>query len=250
MLTLERQNGIYEYLKLHKSASVSELSRKFFIGETTIRRDLEKLERENLVKRSYGGAILLESPNAEIPITIREKEQSEAKSIIGKLAANCVSDGDIIIMDSSTTTYSMIPYLTSKANLTIITNGVKAVTAAGQILKSKIYCTGGRLRENSQSLVGPGAADTIKNFSAQKLFFSCRAISDTLVAMDNCENEAELRKIMMSQSDKVYLLCDSSKFSKTAFYRICSLDSVDVLISDKAPTNGIVHEALEMVFGE
>ena len=67
MFTLERQNEIFQYLKEQKSASISELSRQFFIGEATIRRDLDKLEKKNLIKRTYGGAVLVEGLNMEIP---------------------------------------------------------------------------------------------------------------------------------------------------------------------------------------
>ncbi|NLN82226.1 MAG: DeoR/GlpR transcriptional regulator [Clostridiales bacterium] len=240
MFTLERQTAILEYLKVNKSASISDLSKRFFIGEATIRRDLDKLEKQKLVKRTYGGAVLVEGLNIEIPISVREKEQALAKDIIGRRAAELVNDGDIIIMDSSTTTYYMIPYLKSKSDITIITNGVKTATSLGNTLHTRVYCTGGKLRENSLSLVGQGAKDYIKNFSAQKLFFSCRGITPDNGAMDNSEEEAELRKVMMGCAEGIILLCDSSKLNKKAFYRICGLDSLHHIVTDKEPSADIL----------
>jgi DeoR/GlpR family transcriptional regulator of sugar metabolism len=252
MFTLERQNEILNYLKENKSASICDLSKMFFIGEATIRRDLDKLEKKNLIKRTYGGAVLTEGLNIEIPISVREKEQSTAKNHIGELSAGYVNDGDIIIMDSSTTTYAMIPYLKQKNDLTVITNGVKTATGLGETLHTKVYCSGGKLRENSLSLVGQGAENYIKNFSIQKLFFSCRALSAKNGAMDSSEEEAELRKIMMERSEKVFLLCDSSKFGKNAFYKICELNRIDCIITDAEPTRDILQlfhsRGIEVVF--
>ncbi|MHB1153432.1 MAG: DeoR/GlpR family DNA-binding transcription regulator [Eubacteriales bacterium] len=241
MFTLERRNQILSYLKENKSASITDLSKMFFIGEATIRRDLDKLEKQNLIKRTYGGAVLTEGLNTEIPISVREKERAAAKEYIGELAGRFVSDGDSIIMDSSTTTYAMIPYLKQRNDLTIITNGLKTATGLGETLHTKVYCTGGKLRENSLSLVGQGANNYIKNFSIQKLFFSCRGISPKNGAMDNSEEEAELRKIMMERSEKVFLLCDGSKFNKNAFYKICELNRIDCIITDAEPDRDMLQ---------
>lgn len=241
MLSLERQQQILEHLKVHKAASITQLAEQFYIGEATIRRDLNKLEKLNLVKRTYGGAVLIEGPNSDIPLSVREKEQAAAKDVIGRLAADYVNDGDVLIMDSSTTTLAMIPYLQQKNDLTIITNGLKTAASLGDTLHTRVYCTGGSLRENSLSLVGTGAQAYMRNFSAQKLFFSCRGIDPVNGAMDHSEQEAELRKVMMDCADEVYLLCDSSKFDNKAFYRICGFDRIHVLITDTQPSDAFLQ---------
>ena len=239
MFTIDRQSQIFEYLRNKKSAKITELSKLFFIGEATIRRDLKKLELQNLIKLTYGGAVLLEGLNTEIPISVRENEQSEAKEHIGALAGELVSPSDIIIIDSSTTTQHIVKYLRGKENLTIITNGIKTVMAAADTVAARIYSTGGKLRENSMSLVGQGASDYLSNFHAEKLFFSCRAIfvSDNgdAVAMDNSEDEALLRRLMIQHADKAFLLCDTTKINKKAFYRICGFENISCLITDAQP---------------
>ena len=126
MLSLERQNEIVNYLKEHHSATVSELSEKFYIGPASIRRDLAKLEKLDIVKRTHGGAVLVESLSHDIPLNIRGRLSYDAKRIIGRLAAEQVMDNDMIFMDSSTTTCQMAPYLNQKCNLTIVTNGLSA----------------------------------------------------------------------------------------------------------------------------
>jgi len=235
MFTLERQQQILDTLKEKKSASVSQLSKQFFIGEATIRRDLQKLEAQKLVKRTYGGVVLVEGPNAEIPLSVREKEQSYAKDVIGKMAAELIGSGETIILDSSSTTYSMIKHLKSKENLTLLTNGLKTASELGVTLHTKVYCTGGRLRENSLSLVGSQAAEFLRNYAVEKLFFSCRALSVENGAMDNSEEEAELRKQMMRSAEKVILLCDSRKFGTKAFYKVCDFDKIHIIITDRKP---------------
>lgn len=241
MFTLERQNEIVELLKTEKSISVNELSKHFFTGEATIRRDLDKLEKQNLIKRTYGGAIIIDNNNSEIPLHIRKKEHSKAKSHIGKLASNLIYNGDSIIIDSSSTSFAIIDYLKNKENLTVITNGLKSADYLGDILHKKVYCTGGILRENSSSLVGEQASLFINSYSVQKLFFSCRALSLTDGAMDLSDEEASLRRHMINKSREVILLCDSSKFNKTAFSKICDYSKITHIITDQKPDNEFIE---------
>lgn len=237
MFTIERQQGIINLLKVKKSATVTELSKKFFIGEATIRRDLEKLEKKGLLKRTYGGAVLLESLDSEIPLSVREIEQKDEKDVIGQMAAQLVEDGNIIIMDSSSTVLKMVPHLKGKSMLTVITNGAKTAVDLGELLHIKVYCTGGMLRENSLSYIGELARRCVDGLFANTLFFSCRAISMDKGLSDINEDEAELRRRMIKNCDKVVLLCDSSKFDKTSFSKVCEFNMINCIITDKKPSS-------------
>ena len=235
MFAIERQYNIMNELRKEKSLSVSNLSKKFFIGEATIRRDLEKLERAGLLKRTYGGAVLLEGLDSEVPLTVRETEQSQEKNTIAQLAAQYITDGDIIIMDSSSTTLKMVPFLRRKEKLTVITNGAKAAIELGEHHHAKIYCTGGMLRENSLSFIGQQARSFIENYCADILFFSCRGLSMEKGLTDSNEEEAELRKVMIKNCKKVILLCDSSKFDKIFFCKVTDFDKINYIITEKKP---------------
>ena len=125
MFVPERQQEIIKILKENKSASVAQLAKKLFIGEATIRRDLDKLEKQGLIKRTYGGAVWLEGLDSEIPLYIRENSNKFQKDLLGKAAAQLVNDGDIIIMDSSSTTHSIVKHLSHLKKLTVVTNGAK-----------------------------------------------------------------------------------------------------------------------------
>jgi DeoR/GlpR family transcriptional regulator of sugar metabolism len=237
LFTIERQQEILNMIKLKKTATVKELSKKFFIGEATIRRDLEKLEKMGLLKRTYGGAVSIEGLDSEIPLTVRELEQKDAKQIIGFSAANLIKDGNIIVMDSSSTVLRMVPYLKGKKDLTVITNGAKTAVELGELLHIKVYCTGGLLRENSLSYIGESARSCIKNFNYDLLFFSCRAISKEKGLSDISKEEAELRRLMIENSKESVLLCDSSKFDKVSFCNICDIDNIGSIITERKPSS-------------
>lgn len=236
MFTLERQNKIFEMIKSKKKVSVQELSSHFYISEASIRRDLTALEKKGLIKRTYGGAILIEGNNIEIPLNIRVTAQREIKIPIARIAASLVENQDVIFMDSSTTTKEMNPFLSSKNDLTVITNGIQTIEELSEYDNVSVYSIGGKLRPRSLSLVGGLANSSISNFSASKFFFSCTGISQTQGAMDFSDQEAELRKHIMSHCDTVIILVDHTKFDNNAFYKTCDFSDVDILITDQKPS--------------
>ncbi len=239
MFTLERQQAIYDFVKEKKSVSVEKLAKKFFTSETTIRRDLCKLESSGLIRRTYGGALLIEGADTEIPLVVRESENIHAKNAIAAAAADMVTDNDIIIMDSSSSALRMVPFLEKKKNLTVITNGAKAAVELGSMLHPKVYCTGGFLRENSLSYIGPYARSVMETLHANKLFFSTRSISIPDGITDINEEEAELRRIMIKNAKSVILLMDSSKIDTVSFCSVCKISQISVLITD---SNTLVDE--------
>ena len=103
MLAIERKNAILEKLQKEQRVLVAELSQEYSVTEETIRRDLDKLEKEGFVKKTYGGAVLNENTNIEMPLRIREKTNRKEKQMIAKLVASMIEDGDSIILDSSST---------------------------------------------------------------------------------------------------------------------------------------------------
>ena len=232
MFTLERQQSIYELIKDKKAVSVEKLARKFFTSETTIRRDLDKLEKAGFIRRTYGGALLVEGSDTEIPLAIRESENIKAKNAIASAAADMVSDNDVIIMDSSSSVLRMVPFLERKKNLTVSTNGAKAAVELGGMLHPNVYCTGGFLRENSLSYIGPHAIKFMESFHASKLFFSARSISIENGVTDINEQEAELRRIMIKNAKSSILLMDSTKIDTVSFSNVCSLKEINSLITD------------------
>jgi len=229
-----------EYIKENKKATVSELAEKYFNSEATIRRDLDALQFQGVIKRTYGGAVWLEGLDSEIPLYMREGEMRQEKEKIAQLAADMVKNGDVIILDSSSTTHEMVKYLRGKKNITVLTNGAKTALSLAN-LHISVFSTGGKLRENSLSYIGDIAKATVKNFCANKMFFSCRAISSTYGLMDSSIEEAELRRYMMAQSQSSILLCSDDKFEQSSFYHICDINRINCLVTNCQPPASILN---------
>ena len=236
MFTLERQNQIMEILKKNKFSSINELAKHFFISTASIRRDLEKLEQQGLVKRTYGGVMLVEGVHAEIPLVVRETEQKTAKTKIAQAAASLILNQDTVFLDSSTTTCQICGFLSDIANLTVITNGIRAISALAECNNVAVYGISGKLRHHSLSMVGSQAENFARDFWASKLFFSCTGLSINHGAMDYSDAEAEMRKTMMKVCQEKILLVDHTKFERSAFYRICSFADINTIITDKKPS--------------
>ncbi|MBE7037173.1 MAG: DeoR/GlpR transcriptional regulator [Ruminococcaceae bacterium] len=232
-MSIDREKQILEILLKEKRVTVKQLAKALFISEPSVRRDLQSLEKQNLIKRIHGGAVLEETALSKnrIPFLIREYEQSSAKAVIAKKAIELIRENDVIFLDASTSCYYLIPFLASKRNITVVTNGVKALTKLAEYSINTIS-TGGVLVNSCLALVGEEAYKTIENYNADIAFFSCRGISDDGYLTDIAPEENNIRKMMMRRSKKSYLLCASEKFGKGYFHNLCHKDELD----------GIIHE--------
>lgn len=143
LMKLERQQAIMDYLKQNHAASVAELSRLFFISETSIRRDLDKLERSGLLRKTYGGAILLEGGNEVISLDARQQTEREAKANIARKAADCIENGDVIFLDSSSTVLAMAAHLKRFTQLSVATNGLRMACELAELPGIKVFSLGG-----------------------------------------------------------------------------------------------------------
>ena len=125
MLAIERRNAILEKLQNEKRVVVSELSALYDVSEETIRRDLEKLESEGLAVKSYGGAVLNENANVEVPFNVRKNKNVVGKQKIAELIAKMVQEGEHIFLDASSTAVAIAKAIKSRKNITIITNSLQ-----------------------------------------------------------------------------------------------------------------------------
>jgi DeoR/GlpR family transcriptional regulator of sugar metabolism len=233
MLAIERRNIIMEIVQNDKRVLVVDLSKKFEVTEETIRRDLEKLENQGFLKRSYGGAVLKENTNIDIPLNIRESSNIKGKEAIGRRIAELIDDGDSIFLDSSSTAFYVAKNIKEKKRLTIITNSVKIILELSGIKDSEIISTGGMLRANSLSLVGHLAENVIQGYNVDKAIISCKGIDKVKGITDSNDMEAEIKRAMMASADKVFLVADHGKFGKISFTKIAGLDKVNSIVTDE-----------------
>ena len=229
----ERDKAILELLLKEKQVTVKQLASHLYISEPSVRRDLARLERQHLIKRIHGGAMLEKDAlsKTKIPFTIRELEQSDAKIIIAKKAIELIHDNDIIFLDASTSAYNIIQFLPSKKNITIVTNGVRALEKLAEYDINTIS-TGGSLIASCKALVGDEAYRTIESINANIAFFSCRGLSDDGFLTDIAPAENYVRKRMIKNSRQSYLLCTSDKFGKQYYHNLCHKDEIDGILTN------------------
>ncbi len=239
----EREKFILEQLIRDKRVYVKDLAREMYTSEPSIRRDLQSLEKQGFLRRIHGGAILEENSTSgmKIPFALRELEQSKEKLLMAKKAAALIHDGDTIMLDASSSAYNILPFLTDKSNLTIITNGIKALTGAGE-QHIHVYSTGGHLLSSCQALVGEEAHKTIASFNADIFFFSCRGLAQDGTLTDISIEEDIVRQHMMRQASKVVFLCNSRKIGKRYMHTLCHATDVDVIISDVTLPEGLQNK--------
>lgn len=236
MLLKDRLEAIRNIVTEETRVLVSQLSRQFDVTEETIRRDLEKLEAEGLVSRTYGGAILNEKKLTEgIHYFKRTTINAEAKKRIAEKAFSCVQDSFTIGMDSSTTAVELMRLLKGRDDVTVITNSAIAITELAQS-KMNIMFTGGMLNKHSLSFQGNVAKQALSNYNIDVALISCKGISMEQGASDSDEQESEIKKAMIAHANKVILLVDHSKFDKVAFVKVANLEQFDLIVTDREPS--------------
>ncbi|WP_407308868.1 DeoR/GlpR family DNA-binding transcription regulator [Desulfosporosinus sp. SB140] len=237
MLAIVRRQKIAEIIHKDRKVYVSDLSQLFSVTEETIRRDLEKLESEGLLTRTYGGAITSQHTNEDLPFPLRTTMNLESKQVIAAKAATLINDGDTIAIDASTTCSELMQTLgKSKVDLTVITNSVK-IPCDFISSKFNIISTGGTLRAHSFALTGPVAQSTIENYYVDIAIMSCKSLSLDKGIMESNEPEGEIKKKMIQQAEKTILLVDHSKFDKTSFVKLFEFDSFNYIVTDREPAS-------------
>lgn len=237
MLAAERRNLILEKLQTEKKVVVSELSDLFQVSEETIRRDLDKLDKEGLAVKGYGGAVLVENNNVDMPFNVRKKKNMQGKRIIANIIKDLISDGDHIIVDPSTTAVAIVKALREKKRLTIVTNSIEVLVELTDVTGWDVISTGGTLRENYLALVGPRALDGINAFNADKVILSCKGIDMDKGITDANEMFSQVKRAMLHSAKQKILAVDYTKFEKIAFSQICNIWDLDMVVTDVRPSD-------------
>jgi len=236
MLAVERKRLILEAIYRDGQVIVAELSDVLKVTEETIRRDLHKMEKEGLISRTHGGAVAREAEIEDLPYRTRQITNIAAKRQIAMHAAKLVQDGDAIMMDSSSTVFEVLHTLKGHDDLTLITNSARMIADPGATPYA-IMSVGGELRRRSMTFVGPLAKQAIKQFRADLALISCKALSLEGGIMDASVPDAEVKRAFIQNAKRVCLLADSSKFGQTALFGMCSLDQINVIITDVRPSD-------------
>ena len=236
MVQKDRLSDIIKLVRAEQKVAVSDLAKRYKVTTETIRRDLELLEKEGIVARTYGGAIAVQSAPVTSDYKVRAVKNAAAKSAIGKLAASLLPENGAVGCDSSTTVYEAIPYIRSRSSLTLLTNSVRILNDF-MYDKLRIISTGGILNSRTQSLEGELAVRMMENYYLDASIIGCHSLDLVNGIYEGSEAVVQYKNTLIDHSRKIILLADHTKFDHTSLIRSASFSMINTLVTDRRPSD-------------
>jgi len=230
---VERRNKIIEILEQREHVEVSYLSDAFQVSLMTIRRDLEKLEKDGKVIRMYGGVKLKIKRVYEYSMEERLNSNKQEKLVIAREAARLIEDGDVVAFDASTTALEVSKLIKDRKDVTVVTNNLSIAIELADVPDIVVIVLGGFLRGKSLSVMGASLKQYLERIYIDKAFISSKALSFHEGLTDTAIDEGEAKQAMLSKSNEVIVLADHTKLGKVAFYKVCDKQGITKIITDE-----------------
>jgi DeoR family transcriptional regulator of aga operon len=246
MTITERHQAILNELNKEGIVNVLELCKNLDVSSVTIRKDLKLLEDKGLLFRTHGGATLNNPYITDKPVNEKEKLQSEEKERIGTYAAQLINANDSIIIASGTTVLAFARKIQSASGLTVVTAALNVALELTHHSNIEVLQLGGIVRKSSSSVTGPYAQNVLNDFFCTKLFLGVDGIDIEYGLTTTNAMEAHLNRQMIAVSQRVIVLTDSSKFGKRGFGRICGLQEIDQIVTDRGISEYYVKALQDM----
>ena len=240
MLAEQRRDQILSILDAKGSVSVNELYNQLKVSRETIRRDITKLDSENRLRKTHGGALSVEA--IEPVLEDRMSVNVEGKKEIGKAAAGLVPTGASLIIDSGTTTIWLAEALLQHHRLTVYTNDMHVASRLAGRNDNRVMMLGGEIQASEGATFGRDATEMLGHYLVDLAFVSASALSVNADLMDYTREAAELRACMLKNSRVPVLLADKTKYQRTAPIRVANLDKLTHLVTDEGPKSEIVKQ--------
>lgn len=228
----DRRLTILHHLEMEGKVQVHHLSELLTVSTETVRRDLDRLEKEGKLRKVYGGAVKMRMEMVEPPFLNRVQMMKPEKAAIGQLAASLVQDGETIMLDNGTTTIEIVPFLSDKTNVTLITNSIPILNLAMETFRGRIIFAGGEVNQECRAVTGTLVDQLLDQFKVNKAFISAGGISLTDGITDFHLAEAVISRKMMQRAEECILVADHSKFGLSTFARVAKLEEISMLITD------------------
>jgi DeoR family transcriptional regulator, aga operon transcriptional repressor len=241
----ERHQLIINLLKSKGHVTVIELSKELKVSTVTVRKDLKLLEERNLLFRTHGSATPQNPYIGDRHVNEKEKMQVGEKQRIARKAALLIDAYDSIILASGTTINEFSRQIPHLKGLTIITSSVPAALNLTGNPEAEIIQLGGIIRKSSASVIGSHSEKMLEGFNSNKLFLGVDGIDPEYGLTTTHALEASLNQMMIRSAHKVIVLADSSKFGRRGFGRICTLEEVDIIITDNAAPESLIERCRE-----
>lgn len=232
----ERQRQILDELRAQGKVMVTETARQLGVTEVTIRRDLARLQKDGLLTKTYGGAVISSVPEMSLSVRYRQTRNLGAKRIIGQLAAGLVKDGDVVFLEAGSTCYEIIPHLVARKDLMVIVNSLYLLSRLHELTNHRVLITGGQYRPVRMDMVGPAAEAAISQLSGFKAFTGADDITIDAGISGADVVTVGFAKLVLKRAAQVIFVGDHTKFDNPALYKIADINRLDYIVTDRAPS--------------
>lgn len=242
MLPDQRRKKLLEVLSLSGAADVARLAGSLDVSPATVRRDLQYLEDQGFLRRTHGGAVLPFESTAFYPQhESKLQQQQPEKAAIARMAAQRVANGDVVVLDSGTTTLLLARELRTKRDLTIVTSDLKIALELTDVPGFEVICVGGTVRPRSYNTLGSFAEQMLRELHANHTFLGADGIDLRAGVTNATVTEVPVKRLMMACGLAVTLVADHSKFGRVGLAKVADLtDFVEIITSP-----GLSAEALK-----
>ena len=230
-MKLERRAQIADLIKQQRTVNNAELMERFHISIETVRRDLDFLEREGVLRKVYGGAVANVSLSTEPEYENRAQMNSPQKQAIAREAAKLIQPGDAVYLGVGTTVQAMVPYMKTIGKLTVFTNAMRTAVELSELPDCTVILTGGQLRSKELTLSGFPAEENLVQFNVDKAFIGIGGITEDGIT-DFHIGEAQLHRQLVQNAAVSVALADSSKLGARAMNNVCKLEQISFVITD------------------
>ena len=231
MLAIERRNQIRNIILEKKNVTVQSLSVLFSVSTETIRRDLDLLETDGVIIKTYGGATLKNHVKALVSTKDLSTIFVDSKRRMARSIASHIKPNDSIFIDHSTTAFELCP-LIEHLPITVISHSLRVLEYLSGKDNIQLICPGGNLNNKLNAFFGLETLAFLKKHSFDKAFLSCRTIDLKKGLCDAEEFSAEVRSIVVKNSTTSYVLADQTKFDRSAFVTICPVRDISYVVTD------------------
>lgn len=250
MFQIERQEQIINYINQAQKANTNELAKKFNVSAVTIRRDIDMLAADGRIIKTHGGAVAVtQSLKAEIPYSLKAGHNQDAKKQIGLTAAKYINDGDIIILDSGSTTLEIAKNISQK-NVTVVTDDIKIAMELSCKENITVIVCGGTLSDPVYTLTGNNATDFFSRLHVNKTFLGCDAVDLDFGISNRTYEEVDIKSAMIQAADEIIMVTDNSKLDKKVFCHLCDISAINKLIIntiDDRNKRGFTEKGVEII---
>jgi DeoR family transcriptional regulator of aga operon len=243
VLAGERRVRILERVANQESIEVAPLARHFAVSEMTIRRDIQRLERDGFLRRTYGGATAHVTRSFDLAFNARALQKSVEKRLIAIEAAKLAAGAQSLFLGIGTTAEQFARCLPSRPSLTVVTNSLPIGSFLGT-RSMRVVLLGGNVRRDELSCVGPAAAGTLQRYHFELAVLGAARISARDGVTDVNDDEADVHRLAIANADRVMVIADGTKIGGVSMASVCPITDVDTLVTD-ASASAAALEAIK-----